>query len=54
MRTTARAGRPCTALPPAIAPGAGRKTFQMFLIAALLVGAGVAFGVWRHSLAEGR
>src|ERR1700722_11060196 len=41
-----------TALPPAIAPGAGRKTFRMFLIAALLVGAGVAFGVWRHSLAE--
>jgi multidrug efflux pump subunit AcrA (membrane-fusion protein) len=40
------------ALPPAIAPGAGRKTFRMFLIAALLVGAGVAFGVWRHSLAE--
>jgi RND family efflux transporter MFP subunit len=41
-----------TASPLAIAPGAGRKTFRMFLIAALLVGAGVAFGVWRHSLAE--
>ena len=32
--------------------GRGRKTFHMFLVAALLVGAGVAFGVWRHSLAE--
>ena len=41
-----------TALPPAIAPGAGRKTFRMFLVAALLVGGGVAFGLWRHSLAE--
>jgi multidrug efflux pump subunit AcrA (membrane-fusion protein) len=41
-----------TALPPAIAPGAGRKTFRMFLVAALLVGGGVAFGMWRHSLAE--
>jgi RND family efflux transporter MFP subunit len=41
-----------TALPPAIAPGAGRKTFRMFLIAGLLVGGGVAFGLWRHSLAE--
>jgi hypothetical protein len=40
------------ALPPAIAPGAGRKTFRMFLVAALLVGGGVAFGMWRHSLAE--
>jgi hypothetical protein len=40
------------ALPPAIAPGAGRKTFRMFLIAALLVGGGVAFGLWRRSLAE--
>jgi hypothetical protein len=34
-----------TALPPAIAPGAGRKTFRMFLAAALLVGGGVAFGL---------
>ena len=41
-----------TALPPAIAPGAGRKTLRMFLVAALLVGGGVAFGMWRHSLAE--
>jgi Biotin-lipoyl like len=41
-----------TALPPAIAPGAGRKTFRMFLVAALLVGGGVAFGMWQHSLAE--
>jgi RND family efflux transporter MFP subunit len=41
-----------TALSPAVAPGAGRKTFRMFLTAALLVSAGVAFGVWRHSLAE--
>jgi hypothetical protein len=40
------------ALPPAIAPGAGRKTFRMFLVAALLVGGGVAFGMWRHSLGE--
>jgi hypothetical protein len=32
-----------TALPPAIAPGAGRKTFRMFLVAALLVGGGVGF-----------
>jgi hypothetical protein len=41
-----------TALPPAIVPGAGRKTLRMFLVAALLVGGGVAFGMWRHSLAE--
>jgi hypothetical protein len=40
-----------TALPPAIAPGAGRKTFRMFLVAVLLVGGGVAFGLWRHSSA---
>jgi RND family efflux transporter MFP subunit len=40
------------ALPRAIVPGAGRKTFRMFLVAALLVGGGVAFGMWRHSLAE--
>jgi RND family efflux transporter MFP subunit len=41
-----------TALPLAIAQGAGRKTFRMFLVAALLVGGGVAFGMWRRSLAE--
>ena len=41
-----------TALPPPIAPGAERKTLRMFLVAALLVGGGVAFGMWRHSLAE--
>jgi RND family efflux transporter MFP subunit len=41
-----------TALPPAIAPGAGRNTLRMFLVAALLLGGGVAFGMWRHSLAE--
>ena len=38
--------------PPPVAPGAGRKTFRMFLVAVLLVGGGVAFGAWRHSLAE--
>jgi RND family efflux transporter MFP subunit len=41
-----------TALPLKIAPGAGRKTLRMFLVAALLVGGGVAFGMWRHSTAE--
>jgi RND family efflux transporter MFP subunit len=41
-----------TAFPSSIAPGSGRKTFRMFLVAALLVGGGVAFGAWRHSLAE--
>jgi hypothetical protein len=41
-----------TALPPPIAPGAERKTLRMFLVAALLVGGGVAFGMWRHSLAD--
>jgi hypothetical protein len=41
-----------TALPPAIAAGSARKTFRMFLVAALLVGGGVAFGMWRHSVAE--
>jgi putative transposase len=41
-----------TALPSPIAPGAGRKTFRMFLVATLLVGGGVAFGMWRHSLGE--
>jgi RND family efflux transporter MFP subunit len=41
-----------TALPLKIAPGARRKTFRMFLVAALLVGGGVAFGMWRHAAAE--
>jgi RND family efflux transporter MFP subunit len=41
-----------TALPLKIAPGAKRKTFRMFLVTALLVGAGVAFGLWRHAAAE--
>ena len=41
-----------TALPLKIAPGARRKTFRMFLAAALLVGGGVAFGMWRHAAAE--
>jgi RND family efflux transporter MFP subunit len=41
-----------TALPLKIAPGAKRKTFRMFLIAALIVGGGVAFGLWRHAAAE--
>jgi len=42
----------CTALPLKIAPGARRKTFRMFLVAALIVGGGVAFGMWRHAAAE--
>src|SRR3984957_2425156 len=41
-----------TALPLKIAPGARRKTFRMFLVAALIVGGGVAFGMWRHAAAE--
>src|ERR1700760_1918138 len=41
-----------TALPLKIAPGARRKTFRMFLTALLLVGGGVAFGMWRHAAAE--
>jgi RND family efflux transporter MFP subunit len=41
-----------TALPLKIAPGAWRKTFRMFLTALLLVGGGVAFGMWRHAAAE--
>jgi RND family efflux transporter MFP subunit len=41
-----------TALPLKIAPGAKRKTFRMFLTALLLVGGGVAFGMWRHAAAE--
>jgi RND family efflux transporter MFP subunit len=41
-----------TALPLKIAPGARRKTFRMFLVAMLLVGGGVAFGMWRHAAAE--
>jgi RND family efflux transporter MFP subunit len=50
-RSVAPIGRD-TASSPAVAPGAGRKTFRMFLVAAVLVGGGVAFGLWRHSLAE--
>ena len=41
-----------TALPLKIAAGARRKTFRMFLTALLLVGGGVAFGMWRHAAAE--
>ena len=41
-----------TALPLEIAPGARRKTFRMFLVAALLVFGGVALGMWRHAAAE--
>ncbi len=41
-----------TAMPIKIAPGAKRKTFRMFLVAALIVGGGVAFGMWRHADAE--
>ena len=41
-----------TALPLRVAPGARRKTFRMFLVAALIVGGGVAFGLWRHAAAE--
>ena len=41
-----------TALPLRIAPGAKRKTFRMFLVAALLIGGGVALGMWRHAAAE--
>jgi RND family efflux transporter MFP subunit len=41
-----------TALPLKIAPGAKRKTFRMFLVTALIIGAGVAFGLWRHAAAE--
>jgi RND family efflux transporter MFP subunit len=41
-----------TALPLRIAPGAKRKTFRMFLVVVLLVGASVAFGMWRHAAAE--
>jgi RND family efflux transporter MFP subunit len=40
------------ALPLKIAPGARRKTLRMFLVAVLLVGGGVAFGMWRHAAAE--
>ena len=41
-----------TALPLGIAPGARRKTFRMFFVAALLVLGGVALGMWRHAAAE--
>jgi multidrug efflux pump subunit AcrA (membrane-fusion protein) len=41
-----------TALPLKIAPGAKRKTFRMFLTATMLVGGGVAFGMWHHAVAD--